>query len=67
MLGIEYTTSPTLTSHDIEHCEQAHTDLSVDDYDGPETIMLSTGYALLWIDGDVTQHGQIIHQCGGAW
>lgn len=29
-------------------------------YDGPETVMLSTGYAEVFSDGDVVQHGQVI-------
>lgn len=58
---------PGLPAHDIEHCESVCEGLDPDTYDGPETIMLSTGYALIWIDGDVTQNGQVVHQCEGGW
>jgi len=29
-------------------------------YDGPEVIMLSTGYAQVFRDGDVVQHGKAV-------
>ena len=55
-----------LTQHDIDHIEAEHADMLANDteaepYDGPEDIMLSTGYARLWIDGEVTQYGAVIY------
>lgn len=39
---------------------------AAEDYDGPETIMLSTGYAHVWLDGDVTQHGRVVFRVTDA-
>ena len=47
------------TDLDRETCRAAHARLEAADlaeeYDGPETVMLSNGYADVWLDGDVTQ------------
>jgi len=63
----------TLTDHDKAHCietwEQLQREESLPDEDlalytnDPETVMLSTGYADVWADGDVNQHGRVVFNC----
>ena len=53
-----------LTKRDLKTCgaAQRRCERASDrgEYDGPETVMLSTGYADVWLDGEVTQHGVVI-------
>ncbi len=53
---------PTDLAQDIDTATQAWLDIQadLDAYDGPETVMLSTGYADVWADGDVTAHGYVL-------
>ena len=37
--------------------EEVEPALFDDSYDGPELVVLSTGYAEVFADGDVVQHG----------
>jgi hypothetical protein len=48
--------------HDIEHARATWAALNEDpdNYDGPETIMLSIGYADVWLDGDVVAFGKVV-------
>lgn len=36
---------------------------TIEEYDGPEIIILSIGYCDLWSDGEVTAHGRVIATC----
>jgi hypothetical protein len=52
----------TLTDDDKQHLHEEYQYMLADeeDYDGPETVMVSCGYVDLWIDGDVVAHGRTI-------
>ena len=52
----------TLTDHDTEHARATWAELNEnpDEYDGPETIMLSFGYADVYLDGDVVAFGKVV-------
>lgn len=54
-----------MTDHDIEHITEEYDAIltNTDAHGGPVVIMLSSGYAELWDDGEVTQHGHIVYRC----
>jgi|GEM_PF-4958774 len=53
-----------LTNSDIRHCIETYRGLTEcneeDTYDGPETVMISFGYADVDLDGDVVVYGGIV-------
>jgi hypothetical protein len=50
------------SEHDIRHAQQTHEELmqNIDEYDGPEIIMTSRGYAEVWLDGEIVQFGRVV-------
>ena len=50
----------TLTDADLKTLAETWEALAEDDYDGPETVMLSIGYVAVHLDGDVVRFGSII-------
>jgi hypothetical protein len=53
-----------LTNSDIRHCIETYRGLTErnegDTYDGPETVMISFGYADVYLDGDVVVWGGLV-------
>lgn len=58
-----------LTTHDVNQCATVHENLQVPcefcdngqcDCQDSETVILSTGYAEVWKNGEVIQHGSVV-------
>ena len=51
-----------MNKRDIERCHFVWSELNedIDNYDGPEIVMISSGYAEVCLDGDVISNGKVI-------
>lgn len=53
-----------LTKRDLKHLLEEYNaqiaEPGPEEYDGPIDVMTSLGYVLLWSDGDVSMHGEVI-------
>lgn len=51
---------PIFTADDVAHTRDTFLTLDDETYDGPETVMLSFGYADVWMDGEITAYGSVV-------
>jgi len=50
----------SLSAFDLATANEALAEHEAGESDGPIIVVLSTGYADVWQDGEVTQHGVVI-------